>query len=85
LLSCNDPDGICLIDTCNLDGETNLKVKQTLLKTLGYKDPSILSSFQGEITCDLPNNRLKIFKGKFSLDGNVYQLIISKCYYVIVL
>jgi hypothetical protein len=57
LLSCNDLVEICLIDTCNLDDETNLKMNQTLLQRFDDKDPSIFSSFQSEITCDLPNYR----------------------------
>lgn len=31
LLRSSDPHGICYLDTCNLDGETNLKQRQTPL------------------------------------------------------
>lgn len=28
VLKCSDPQGLCYIDTCNLDGESNLKQRQ---------------------------------------------------------
>ncbi len=38
LLSSTGPDGICYVETMNLDGETNLKVRQSLECTWGVVD-----------------------------------------------
>ena len=37
VLSTSDPDGACYVETKNLDGETNLKVRQTLRATRGIR------------------------------------------------
>ena len=33
LLSSSNPEGVCYIETMNLDGETNLKIKKALQDT----------------------------------------------------
>ncbi|KAJ7335113.1 hypothetical protein JRQ81_013054 [Phrynocephalus forsythii] len=55
--------------------ETNLKVKQALTVTseLG-EDLQALSSFDGEITCEAPNNKLNQFRGNLAFRGQVYPL-----------
>jgi magnesium-transporting ATPase (P-type) len=35
LLSSSNPEGVCYIETMNLDGETNLKLKKALQDTCG--------------------------------------------------
>ncbi|KAM8975469.1 phospholipid-transporting ATPase VA [Pelodytes ibericus] len=63
LLSSSDPDGLCHIETANLDGETNLKQRQVVK---GYPD---LESefdpvkFNSVIECERPNNDLSRFRG----------------------
>ncbi len=37
LLSTTNPEGICYIETMNLDGETNLKMKKALSNTWELK------------------------------------------------
>lgn len=48
LISSNEPNGLCFIETAELDGETNLKVRQALEETceLG-EDIEKLSNFDG--------------------------------------
>lgn len=37
VFSSSGKEGICYVDTCNLDGETNLKVRTSMKKTSGIK------------------------------------------------
>lgn len=65
LLSTSEPNGLCFIETAELDGETNLKCKQCLPETaeMGQRD-DLLWKFNGEIICERPNNLLNKFEGK---------------------
>ncbi|XP_037121216.1 phospholipid-transporting ATPase ID-like [Syngnathus acus] len=75
LLSSSEPLNVVYVKTAELDGETNLKVKQALTVTgeMG-DDVQRLASFNGEIKCEPPNNRLEIFKGTLTVDGQMYSL-----------
>lgn len=74
MLSTSEPDGVAYVDTCNLDGETNLKVKQSLPQTKGIVDAESASSFSNMIVCDEPNNMLYTFNGYFEIDENLVPL-----------
>ncbi|KAM9841703.1 phospholipid-transporting ATPase ID [Aulostomus maculatus] len=75
LLSSSEPLNLVYVETAELDGETNLKVKQALTVT-GEMGDSIqaLAHFSGEVVCEPPNNRLDKFKGKLTLSGQTYAL-----------
>uniref|UniRef100_A0A0N7ZAC6 Phospholipid-transporting ATPase n=1 Tax=Scylla olivacea TaxID=85551 RepID=A0A0N7ZAC6_SCYOL len=75
LLSTSEPNGLCYIETSELDGETNLKCKQCLTETeeLGQND-NLIGAFQGEVRCEPPNNQLNKFEGTLTLDGNTHSL-----------
>uniref|UniRef100_A0A8C4S2X9 Phospholipid-transporting ATPase n=1 Tax=Erpetoichthys calabaricus TaxID=27687 RepID=A0A8C4S2X9_ERPCA len=85
LLSSSEPLSLVYIETAELDGETNLKVKQALSITGDMGDDiSKLSSFNGEIQCEPPNNRLDKFTGtlvfkeqKYSLDNE--KILLRGC------
>ena len=48
LVSSSEPNGLCFIETAELDGETNLKVRQGLEETCDLKDDiNLLSKFDG--------------------------------------
>lgn len=75
LLSSSENLNLVYIETAELDGETNLKVKQALTVTGDLGDNiEALASFNGEVRCEPPNNRLDKFKGVLSLDGQTYSL-----------
>ncbi|XP_068613709.1 probable phospholipid-transporting ATPase IM [Brachionichthys hirsutus] len=75
LLSSSEPLNVVYIETAELDGETNLKVKQALTVTGGMGDDTdALAAFRGEAHCEPPNNRLDKFKGTLTVDGQTYSL-----------
>jgi phospholipid-transporting ATPase len=47
LLSSSEPEAICYIETSNLDGETNLKIRQGLQETAHILSPEDASSLDG--------------------------------------
>eukprot|EP00761_Pharyngomonas_kirbyi_P000391 gb/GECH01000391.1/.p1 GENE.gb/GECH01000391.1/~~gb/GECH01000391.1/.p1 ORF type:complete len:1222 (+),score=292.51 gb/GECH01000391.1/:1-3666(+) len=67
LLSSSDPQGKVYVETSSLDGETNLKMKKGLSETAEY-DQEHLSTWNGYIECEAPNNSLYTFMGNLFLD-----------------
>ncbi|GAA6108526.1 phospholipid-transporting ATPase ID isoform X1 [Tachysurus ichikawai] len=63
LLSSSEPHGLCYIETAELDGESNMKVRQSLSVTSELGDPTNLALFDGEVVCEPPNNKLDRFCG----------------------
>lgn len=65
IISTSDDDGICYVETKNLDGETNLKTK-SCLKSGGHhhiKHSNDLGNTKFWIECDPPNAQLYSFRG----------------------
>ncbi|XP_048360248.1 phospholipid-transporting ATPase ID-like isoform X1 [Sphaerodactylus townsendi] len=70
LLSSSEPHSLTYIETVELDGETNLKVKQALTVTAEMgQDLQRLSRFDGEVQCEAPNNKLDKFVGTLTIKG----------------
>ncbi|KAI9355344.1 hypothetical protein DFJ73DRAFT_825210 [Zopfochytrium polystomum] len=67
LLSSSEPDALCYIETSNLDGETNLKIRQGLQETADLLSPEQVASLEGLIKSELPNNSLYTFEGTLRL------------------
>ena len=61
---------MCYIETSNLDGETNLKIRQGLPLTSDIKDIESLMRLSGRIECESPNRHLYDFVGNIRLDGH---------------
>lgn len=75
LLSSSEPNGLCYIETAELDGETNLKCRQCLEQTAAMgQDDAQLGVFDGEIVCETPNNLLNKFDGTLSWRNEHYSL-----------
>jgi phospholipid-transporting ATPase len=80
LLGSSEQSGVSFIETSNLDGETNLKLKTVPreFETLGLSGLDSAASAAGRlcselkearIKCQLPNNQLYQFEGSMQLDG----------------
>ncbi|XP_009071430.1 PREDICTED: phospholipid-transporting ATPase ID-like, partial [Acanthisitta chloris] len=74
LLSSSEPHGLCYIETAELDGETNMKVRQAIPVTAELGDTSKLAHFDGEVICEPPNNKLDKFCGTLYWKENKYPL-----------
>lgn len=75
ILSTSEPNGFCFVETAELDGETNLKCRQSLTETVSLADDiAALASFDGEIVCEPPNNNLTKFEGTLFWQGQKYSI-----------
>ena len=74
LLSSSFEDGICYVETMNLDGETNLKVKRCLEATLGLDKDQEFSEFRATIRCEDPNPQLYTFVGNLESKNESFPL-----------
>ncbi|CCG80792.2 putative Phospholipid-transporting ATPase, partial [Taphrina deformans PYCC 5710] len=69
LISSSEPEGLCYIETANLDGETNLKIKQALSETADLISPHDLSRVSGKVKSEQPNNSLYTFEATLTMDS----------------
>eukprot|EP00117_Sycon_ciliatum_P050276 scpid17443/ scgid35512/ Probable phospholipid-transporting ATPase ID; ATPase class I type 8B member 2 len=60
VLRSSEPNGLCFVETAELDGETNLKVRQSVD---GVPTTEDLTAFNGIVRCERPNNVLDKFEG----------------------
>lgn len=74
MLSSSFPDGVCYVETMNLDGETNLKLKKSLERTVELDEDQEFSTFEGRIRCEDPNSSLYTFIGNFEYHEEVVPL-----------
>ncbi|XP_026671394.1 probable phospholipid-transporting ATPase VA isoform X2 [Ceratina calcarata] len=63
LLRSSDPQGVAYIDTCNLDGETNLKERQVVRGFVDLQDTFQPAKFRSVIEVDQPSTRIYRFHG----------------------
>lgn len=69
VLSSSEPQGMCYIETMNLDGETNLKIRQSLQETSQLLDTNALNAFYATIECEHPNKLVYEFSGTLKEQG----------------
>ncbi|KAG8221375.1 Ca-transporting ATPase [Butyriboletus roseoflavus] len=67
LISSSEPEGICFIETSNLDGETNLKIKQGSPSTTALTSPLLIAPLHGCLRSEQPNNSLYTYEGTLEL------------------
>ncbi|XP_055080751.1 phospholipid-transporting ATPase VB [Periophthalmus magnuspinnatus] len=85
LLFTSDPNGVCHIETANLDGETNLKQRRAVPGAC-VTDPEFEpESFTGVVICEKPNINLNHFKcyiekvDKEKLGAGISNLLLRGC------
>ncbi|XP_058056504.1 phospholipid-transporting ATPase VD [Anopheles bellator] len=63
LLKSSDPHGVCYIDTCDLDGETNLKRRQVVRGFVEKQHTFAPNKFTSRIEVDAPTTKIYRFHG----------------------
>lgn len=74
LLSSSYEDAVCYVETMNLDGETNLKMKQALEATTFLHEDLNISDFAAVVKCEDPNANLYSFVGTMEIEEQQYPL-----------
>ncbi|XP_020226232.1 putative phospholipid-transporting ATPase 9 isoform X2 [Cajanus cajan] len=74
LLSSSYEDAVCYVETMNLDGETNLKLKQGLEATSSLHEDFKFPDFRAVIKCEDPNANLYSFVGSMEFGEQKYPL-----------
>lgn len=78
LLSSSYEDGICYVETMNLDGETNLKLKQSVEATIPFCEENSFKKFKALVKCEDPNENLYSFTGTMQHEGLQYSLSLQQ-------
>ncbi|KAI4899202.1 hypothetical protein NFI96_023595 [Prochilodus magdalenae] len=63
LLHTSDPNGVCHMETANLDGETNLKQRKVVPGFSSGNSPFEPLNFDSAVVCEKPNDDLNQFNG----------------------
>ncbi|CAL1711189.1 unnamed protein product [Somion occarium] len=71
LLSSSEPEGFCYIETSNLDGETNLKIKQASPQTADLTSAHLINTLHGTLRSEHPNNSLYTYEGTLELTSDM--------------
>ncbi|KAK1361934.1 Phospholipid-transporting ATPase [Heracleum sosnowskyi] len=74
LLSSSYEDAICYVETMNLDGETNLKLKQGLEVTSFFREDTSFRDFKALVKCEDPNANLYSFVGNMEFEEEQHPL-----------
>ncbi|KAK3302169.1 uncharacterized protein B0T15DRAFT_295097 [Chaetomium strumarium] len=69
LLASSEPEGLCYIETANLDGETNLKIKQALPETSSMVSSTELSRLGGRLRSEQPNSSLYTYEATLTMQA----------------
>lgn len=76
ILASSEPNGMCYVETANLDGETNLKIRQSLATTFECVtcDKLVSDLSLASIECDPPNKHLYEFQGTLKTDDRIVPI-----------
>jgi len=68
VLSSSDENGLAYVETANLDGEKNLKLKQAKPEVKNLIQTTPIEELQGAMLVDRPNSKIQSFKGVMEID-----------------
>eukprot|EP00741_Cyanophora_paradoxa_P018927 tig00021105_g18272.t1 len=77
MLSSTGPNGTCYIETANLDGETNLKIKTSVKETREMMSEAQLQTLKATIKCEPPNDRLYTFSGSLLMGSKEFPVAVD--------
>lgn len=63
LLACSTDTGRCYVETAQLDGESNLKLRFAVKATSDLETAADFGAYQLDVQCEPPNNKLYVFDG----------------------
>jgi len=69
LLASSEPEGLCYIETANLDGETNLKIKQAIPETAAMVSVAEMSRLGGKLRSEQPNSSLYTYEATLTMQS----------------
>ncbi|CCU81255.1 plasma membrane calcium-transporting ATPase 1 [Blumeria hordei DH14] len=69
ILASSEPEGLCYIETANLDGETNLKIKQAIPETCVMVSLNDLSRVNGLLRSEQPNSNLYTYEATLTISN----------------
>ena len=69
LLASSEPEGLCYIETANLDGETNLKIKQAIPETCNLVSSVELGRLGGRVRSEQPNSSLYTYEATLTMQA----------------
>uniref|UniRef100_A0A0N5A897 Phospholipid-transporting ATPase n=1 Tax=Syphacia muris TaxID=451379 RepID=A0A0N5A897_9BILA len=73
ILRSSDPNGVCYVETSNLDGESNLKQRQIIGTMSKAPDTFEPPDFNATIYCEHPNNQIYRFNGYVEHEDGVRE------------
>lgn len=78
IIATGEPDSACYVETKNLDGETNLKIKRGVKELAHVKTPDDCKLIRCYVDAETPNPNLYTFNGAMTLvekDSHVKKVI----------
>ena len=80
ILSTSDSKGVCYVETKNLDGETNLKIKNSNKElNQAYGKVESFGELNGQILCERPNAAIYKFEGSadVKISGSMQKITLN--------
>ncbi|KAF0701123.1 hypothetical protein As57867_008388, partial [Aphanomyces stellatus] len=68
VLATSNKNGMCYVQTANLDGETNMKIRQALTTQI-FSTFAEVADVNATVTCDAPNKNMFEWSGYVDLNG----------------